>query len=149
MAFLVYGLFALSKEGKTPRKDKKEWNKTMFGLMQLRRFWAITSINTAKPCHSFLSLFHAKHRAAGDQWPVQLLYSSFVSPPHWKRNRAFISLILSHIFTHFPPQISYPPSTCFSIPVSYPMMKTFSTTFMMLLFRYICPGFSSHFFLRR
>lgn len=115
MAFLVYGLFALSKEGKTPRKDKKEWNKTMFSLMQLRRFWAITSINTAKPCHSFLSLFHAKHRAAGDQWPVQLLYNSFVSPPHWKRNRAFISLILSHIFTHFPPQISYPPSTCFSI----------------------------------
>lgn len=89
MAALVYGLFNLSKGG----KDSKEGQKgmkiiLMFGLLWLRRFGAIiTSNNTAKPCHCFLSLFCAKHREAREQWPVQLLYSSFVSPSHSKKKK--------------------------------------------------------------
>lgn len=74
----------------------------VFGLLWLRRFWVITtSNNTAKPCHCFVSLFYAKHRAARDQWPVQLLYSSFVSPSQWKKSKALISSISPHIFDHF------------------------------------------------
>ena len=39
MAFLVYGLFGVSKGEKTPRKDKKGMKITlMFVLLWLRRF---------------------------------------------------------------------------------------------------------------
>lgn len=125
----------------------------MFGLLWLRRFWAITtSNNTAKPCHCFLSLFSAKHRAARDQWPVQLIYSSFVSPSHWKKTQ---SIDFLHFTTHLCSFTVFiaplPPSTCsyvtcFNIPVSYPTVKTFHTTLMVLLLRCFCHRFSSHFF---
>lgn len=98
--FMVYLLSA--RRERLQEKTKRNEIRLMFGLLHLRRFWAITSINTAKPCHSFLSLFHAKHRAARDQWPVQLLCSSFVSPPHWKRKQSLHFLNFIAYFYSFP-----------------------------------------------
>lgn len=124
MAFLVYGLFGLSKGEKTPRKDKKGMKITlMFVLLWLRRFWAITTSNsTAKPCHSF----YTKHRAATDQWPVQLLYSSFVSTQHWKRNQSLRFPSFITVFSSFSLLELLTPSTCwytacFNILFSYPI----------------------------
>lgn len=120
------GLWSIgSQQG---RKDSKKGQKgmkikLMFVLLWLRRFWAITTSNsTAKSCHCF----YAKHRAATDQWPVQLLHRSFVSPPHWKRNQSlhFLSFII--IFSSFSVLELLTPSTCwytacFNILFSYPI----------------------------
>lgn len=82
MAVLVSGRFNLCEGEKTPKEGLKGMKiRLMFGLLRLGKFWAVTPSNKPSPITVF-SLFYAKHRAAKGQWPVQLLYSSFVSPSH-------------------------------------------------------------------